>query len=306
MVGVASMALGCGSDADLVIGVQAEASAALREAGPDVQEAEAEADAVHIVSCGDGPAREAATLDASPEGGCSNSTLCAALKAALVHRYTFAGTGTMVADSIGSAHGTVVNTVLHGDGKLELEGGSSDQYVDLPNGLVKTLTNATFESWVTWRGCGGWERIFDFGDAGGGENARGYASTTLYLTPQSSNGRDVMFGAFKRADQQALNETRAASNEPLQTGVMVQVVLVIDDAADLISLYRNGQFEGSAAFSDSLSMLNDVNDWLGRSQYVADPSFGGTLYDFRIYGVALTAAEVQASFVGGPDPAFLE
>jgi hypothetical protein len=148
--------------------------------------------------------------------------------------------------------------------------------------------------------------VFDFGDANGGDNVRGFASTTLYLTPQSSNGRDVMFGAFKRADQAGLNETRAASNLPLQTNVMVQIVLVVDDANNVMQLYRNGLFESSIAFSDALSMLNDVNNWLGRSQYSADPSFSGSFHEFRIYDVALTAEQVQVSFVAGPDPAFLD
>jgi hypothetical protein len=118
------------------------------------------------------------------------------------------------------------------------------------------------------------------------------------------NGRDVMFGAFKRADQAAVNETRAASNRPLAAGVMVEIALVIDDANNLMSLYTNGAFEGSVAYTDSLYMLNDVNNWLGRSQYVADPSFGGTLHEFRIYGAALSAAAIQASFVAGPDASF--
>jgi hypothetical protein len=304
-------ASGCGSDSDLVIGLQTEASPALREGGPDVQDAAADvAPESHIASCGDAAPREstifeAASIDASPDGGCSNPTVCSELKAALVHRYSFAGTGTSVTDSVGTAHGTVVGAQLHGTGKLELAGGASDQYVDLPNGIIKSLGNASFEAWVTWSGCGGWERVFDFGDAEGG-NERGYASTTLYLTPQSMNGRDVMFGAFKRADQQGLNETRAASNLPLQTGAMVQIVLVLDDANNLMSLYRNGAFESSIAFSDSLSMLNDVNNWLGRSQYVADPSFSGTLHEFRIYGVALSKEQVLASFIGGTDPSFLD
>jgi hypothetical protein len=306
-------ALGCGSETDLVIGAQAEASVIVqpeagRESGSDVQDQDADnQEAGHIIYCGDAAAREAAQVDVSPpDGGCINPSLCADLKAALVHRYTFDGVGTTVTDSVGTAHGTAVNTQLHGDGVLTLAGGASDQYVNLPNGIVKTLVNASFEAWVTWRGCGGWERVFDFGDAGGVSNVRGFAVTTLYLTPQSMNGRDVMFGAFKRADQAALNETRASSNTPLDTGVMEQIVLVIDDAANLMTLYRNGAFEGSVAFTDSLSLLNEVNTWLGRSQYAADPSFSGILHEFRIYNAALSAAEVQVSYVAGTDPTFLE
>jgi hypothetical protein len=278
---------GCGSTADLIIGSQAQVQL---EGGPQ--------------SCAEGGPRDDAGMPAA-DGGCSNPTLCATLKTALVHRYSFNGTGTMVTDSVGSAHGSVVNAQLHGDGTLFLAGGQTDQYVDLPNGIIRQLINATFEAWVTWDGCGGWERIFDFGDSGNPENMRGMASTTLYLTPRSIGGRDVMFGAFKRANLVAANETRAYSNEPLSTGTMVHVALVIDDANNQMTLYRNGAFEVSVAFGDSLSLLNDINNWLGRSQYIIDPSFGGTFYEFRIYDAALSALAVQTSFLGGTDPSFL-
>jgi len=329
-------ALGCGSSSDLVIGSQIEAGLLGEEGGHDEdanradqsadradQESEPDVqDAGHIVVCGDGsirptdaaPPTDGAGREASStiidamvdDAGCSNPALCTTLKSALVHRYSFSGTGTTVVDSVGGANGTVVNARLSGDGSLTLAGASTDQYVDLPNGIIKSLTNATFEAWVNWHGCGGWERIFDFGDAGGGDNVRGFASTTLYLTPESQNGRDVLFGAFKRADQDPLNETRSQSNLPLPAGVVVHVALVVDDAANQMLLYEDGAFENSAAYSDSLSMLNDVNVWLGRSQYAADPSFGGTLHEFRIYNVALSAAAIQTSFVGGPNAPFLE
>jgi hypothetical protein len=324
---------GCGSSSDLIIGSQIEAGLVAQEGGHEDQDAQAAdradqesepdvQDSGHIVVCGDGAIRptdaRAPTDGAGREGGstiidamvddagCANPALCTTLKSALVHRYSFSGTGTTVIDSVGSANGTVVNAQLSGDGSLKLAGASTDQYVDLPNGIIKSLTNATFEAWVNWNGCGGWERIFDFGDAGGGDNGRGTAWTTLYLTPESQNGRDVMFGAFKRVDQDALYETRAASNLPLPAGVVVHVALVVDDANNLMTLYEDGAFEGSVAYSDSLSMLNDVNVWLGRSQYTVDPSFGGTFHEFRIYNVALSAAAIQTSFVGGPNAPFLD
>jgi hypothetical protein len=252
-------------------------------------------------------------VDASPdvsmvEAGCSNPTLCA-LKAALVHRYTFDGSGMPVTDSIGTAHGTVVNTQLSGVGTLALAGGTADQYVKLPSGMIRSLTNATFEVWITWSGGLGWQRIFDFGDtveAG----VRGSASTTFYLTPQAAivasfPGPAVMLAGFKRADQTDPMEVRALSTVALPTGVMSHVAVVVDTAAHQITLYRNGALDGSVAFPDSLALLNDVNNWIGRSQYSADQGFSGTLYEFRIYGTALSAASITASYMAGPDPAFL-
>ncbi len=62
---------------------------------------------------------------------------------------------------------------------------------------------------------------------------------------------------------------------------------------------------GGQAFSGALASLDDVNCWLGRSQYAADPELTGTFHDFRVYDAALTPSQIAASFAGGPDPAFL-
>jgi hypothetical protein len=86
---------------------------------------------------------------------------------------------------------------------------------------------------------------------------------------------------------------------------MLEIAVVVDAANHIISLYRNGGFESSVAFADSLSSLNDINVWLGRSQWSADPAFSGTLHEFRIYGAALSPASINASSMAGPDPAFL-
>ena len=115
-----------------------------------------------------------------------------------------------------------------------------------------------------------------------------------------------MVVGFKRSDVTSNNEAHVMSNQALATATMVHVAVVIDDTNNQMTLYKNGAFESAVAFPDSLSVLNDVNNWLGRSQYAADPSFSGSLHEFRIYGVALSLAQVQASFIGGTDPSFFD
>ena len=53
-------------------------------------------------------------------------------------------------------------------------------------------------------------------------------------------------------------------------------------------------------------MLADVNNWLGRSQFASDADFKGSLHEFRIYNVALGAADLKLSATLGADPAFLQ
>jgi hypothetical protein len=60
------------------------------------------------------------------------------------------------------------------------------------------------------------------------------------------------------------------------------------------------------SFTGQLSQISDVNNWLGRSQYSNDPELNATFDEFRIYDVALTAAQIQTSATAGPDATFLE
>ncbi|HEX6276726.1 MAG TPA: LamG-like jellyroll fold domain-containing protein [Polyangiaceae bacterium] len=55
-----------------------------------------------------------------------------------------------------------------------------------------------------------------------------------------------------------------------------------------------------------LTVINDINNWLGRSQFVADNELSGTYYEFRIYSAALTPELVDISYRGGPDAEFLQ
>jgi hypothetical protein len=41
-------------------------------------------------------------------------------------------------------------------------------------------------------------------------------------------------------------------------------------------------------------MRRTTQNWIGRSQYPADPYFNGKIDDFRIYHGALSAAEIAA------------
>jgi hypothetical protein len=236
-----------------------------------------------------------------PDNDQGSTAGCSGLRSALLHRYRFEGSGTAIVDSRGDRDGTAVNCQLGDTGALQLGGGTSDQYVDLPNGIVSALTDATFEAWVTWDGGNPWQRIFDFGDNGGAEGSQGTARSYLHLVPYgSSTGVRASFSINGSS-----NEVRVTAPAPLGTGAMHQVAVVVDASHDTLQLYIDGALVESASFTGSLAAINDVNNWLGRSQYATDPEFGGTLHDFRIYNAALTEAQLQLSFVSGPTPAFL-
>jgi hypothetical protein len=239
----------------------------------------------------------------SPDSDQGAVPSCAGLRDALVHRYRFDGTGTTVTDSRGGQNGMVVNAQLSGAGKLDLAGGTSDQYVDLPNGLVSGLTDATFEVWVTWSGGGSWQRIFDFGDNNNAtEGSQGTGRSYLFLTPSVATSMTLRLAYSLNGSG---SETQINASAALPTGGVHHIAVVIDDTNDRMLLYLDGALAGSVALTGSLSSIHDINNWLGRSQYSSDPELAGSLHELRIYGAALSAEQIALSRSAGPDPAFL-
>ncbi|PYI86128.1 MAG: hypothetical protein DME26_09640, partial [Verrucomicrobia bacterium] len=156
----------------------------------------------------------------------------------LAHRYSFneaAGFSTVI-DSVGGAHGTLLgDAALTGDGRLSLLG--TNGYVDLPNGLISGLTNASFEAWVKWNGGANSQRIFDFGNNTGGENNQGAGLTYLMLTPKSSAG----LLRFAISTSSTSGESAAVWTNALPVGQSTHVAVAYDFVAGTSILYLNGQ-----------------------------------------------------------------
>jgi Concanavalin A-like lectin/glucanases superfamily len=230
---------------------------------------------------------------------------CGALVSKLVHRYDFEGTGTAVIDRVSRADGTARGATLSkldGKGVVLLGGGTGGAFIDLPNGVLSVLTNASLESWVTWGGGSAWQRIFDIGDttATSPENNPALGKSYLFATAQTSDGHVAAGFSTSGFEQQLLVEGVAPLAQSLS-----QIVVVADASADKVVLYVNGVKASESPWPQALSEVNDVNVWLGRSQFNGDPELSAVFHEFRVYKAALSEAEVAASFEGGPDPIFL-
>jgi Concanavalin A-like lectin/glucanases superfamily len=265
-------------------------------AGPEPDDCPNDPDKVAPGACGCGV----------PEAPSATKADCQTLKSLLVHRYDFEGNGTSVKDRVGTAHGSIpagaTLSKLDGKGVVLLGGGSNGAYVDLPNRLLSSLTNATLEGWVTWGGGAAWQRVFDFGDstAATPENNPAAGKTYLFLTPRSgSNTVLVAFSLGGVGQELAV----AASGQAKQA--LTQFVAVVDDTGNKIQLYVDGVFASEQTWTGQLSTINDVNAWLGRSNYSADAELSGVYHEFRMYDAALNAAQVAAAFNAGTDPQFL-
>jgi hypothetical protein len=233
----------------------------------------------------------------APDEDSINGAGCAALQDAIIHRWSFEGNPN---DSVGAAHGTLMGGATIADGALTLAGGTSGQYLDLPNGLISELTDATLEAWVTWTGSSGgmWQRVFDFGSSSMAEGQAGAGNKYLFLSTDK----------FRVCYTSATPPSEVFVDSPggFPTSGVAHVAVVVNDAANTLSLYLDGDSVGSTALDLPLSAVNDVNNWLGRSQYAADQYFAGKISEFRIYGAALTGPQLKTSSKMGESTTYLE
>lgn len=245
----------------------------------------------------------------------TGAALSMTAEAAVVHLWDFnESAGNTVFDSVGTAHGSIIgNGASRIPGQVSLPGGGSATapYIDLPNGIVSSLTSATFEGWVTPTGTQAWGRIFDFGDSLGAElNAPG----------GGGEGKDYIILSFNRGTELNTQRFEIRNENPAGGGVAtidtnsLQVLgeefhfaVTFNSGAgaggtNQVSIYRNGELATTGTTSINLGDLNDVNNWLGRSNWTGDANSQADFNEFRIYDNALSAAEVASSYAAGTTP----
>jgi hypothetical protein len=260
-------------------------------------QADVDTDSDGMLDCNDGCPRDAARAAPGVCGCGAADTLPQCLR----HRYSFNGMGAVATDSAGDADGEIIGTALTGTGTLVLAGVVSDQYVDLPAGIISELgVNATIEAWVSWTGAGApWQRIFDFGSSELAAGQQGTGVTYLFLAPSNSINTDLRV-AYTNAGPPAERVVNAPT--PLPFPAQVHVAVVIDGAAATLALYQDGALIGTAPTLDTtLALMNDVNNWLGRSQFALDEELQGTLEEVRIYSAARSAAQIASDVAAGPN-----
>lgn len=233
------------------------------------------------------------------------------------HRYSFSGNAD---DSIGGAHGTLANPqglATYHDGVLDLRQANNNvasinaatagAHVELPDGVISALGNqATFETWINVETNRNWDRIFDFGTSDAGDGSSGGGANSEYIFASTQNGAN---GALRVAHRSQNDPPDTAFGENfvdglwrMTAGVEHHLAVVWDEVAGTQSVYLDGQPIGSSAIRSTISLatMNDVNNWLGRSQW-PDPMFDGTFNEFRIYDYALSGDQVMGNFLAGPD-----
>ncbi|MFI6821120.1 beta-L-arabinofuranosidase domain-containing protein [Micromonospora sp. NPDC050187] len=192
------------------------------------------------------------------------------------------GGGTSVADATGNGRTATLAggagwTSGRTGGGANLDGLAG--HVVLPGGLLAGATAFSVATWVRIDTAGTWTRIFDFGSGTG---------TYLFLTPRSGTGT----ARFAITTGGAGAEQRIDAPAALPVGAWTHVA--VTQTGDLGVLYVNGvEVARNPALTLRPAGLGaTAQNWIGRSQYGTDPHLDAAVDSFRVYGRALTAAEV--------------
>jgi hypothetical protein len=214
----------------------------------------------------------------------------------LKHRYTFSGAAgsTTITDSVGGTDGTLMNpsttATLTGSGQLTLDGNASSAFVQFPSGMVSPLTNATFQVWVNFYGGPVWQELFSFGT-----NFNGAGVTYTTLIPHNGANGNLRWSINEGG------ETFVDGPSELTISNEVSVTVTYNYSAQTASLYLDGRKIGSGPMSKPLFTIPDVDNFLGKSQFSADPYFQGSLDEFRIYSGVKSDLQVAIDATTGPD-----
>jgi hypothetical protein len=193
--------------------------------------------------------------------------------------------GTVAADATGNgkvaqlAGGASWSASGRIGGAVALDG--ADGHVALAEDLLAGASAYALAAWVRLDGePGAWSRIFDLGTG---------VTANLFLTPLSGDGTlRYAITAGGAGGEQRIDA------EPLPTDRWVHVAVTYGDG--IAVLYVDGAEAGRNAnvTVEPRHFGNHIRaGYIGRSQY-ADPYLKGAVDDFRVYGRALSAAEVAA------------
>lgn len=135
-------------------------------------------------------------------------------------------------------------------------------------------TDFTFGAWVYWSGGNAWQRIFDLGNG---------TDNYMFLTP--SGGGNMRFAIKNGGAEQQLNTGALTANTWTHVAVTI--------SGNTGKLFVNGALVATnTGMTINPVDLGTTTNFLGKSQFAADPYFGGVLDDVQFLPYALADAKV--------------
>jgi len=195
---------------------------------------------------------------------------------------SYPGSGTTWTDLSGNGNnGTLINGVGYSGangGALSFDGVSG--YVNVGNMSTNFTGGITISSWAYPTSTNNWARFADFGNGTQNDNivfARNGTSNNIYYEVKNGTAN----GTAVQASVVELNKWQYFS--------------VSEDNQGNVSLYKNGSLVavGSTNIPNNITR---ISNFIGRSNWMADSYYTGSVSDFTIYNRKLLQTEIQQNF----------
>ena len=178
--------------------------------------------------------------------------------------------------------------------------GSTNEFVKLP-AFTSDTNGLTFCFWFRTYGCTNWPRIFDFGNGAPSENiilgmnTTGSAGLIPTGTGQGVNFNLSLYITTTQSTIGPVNTINIADN--VWRHFAWTISSGAGNTAGTYSFYLNGKFLYSQAGQIPNTVSRTIN-YLGKSNWAADPVFNGAIDEFQMYKSTLTAAQIAAIYNG--------
>ncbi|MBB6019071.1 uncharacterized protein YjdB [Paenibacillus sp. JGP012] len=172
-------------------------------------------------------------------------------------------------------------------GVLSFNGGTTNSYVELPQGVLDGLTDITVSSIVNWSGKNAAEWLYALGKPN-------INTHYTYFTPRYNANGMARLGIATNA----WNNESSASATGLKNNEWKVVTTVVSGTDGTLTLYIDGIAVATGSTNgmtlEQIKNISGSSGYIGKSFYTADPYFGGLIADFQIYDGAMSASDIAS------------